>query len=304
MDSFAGMAAFVAAVDKGNYVGAARALDVSPSAIAKSVTRLERRLGVRLLNRTTRRLATTEEGRIFYERCRDILDEVREAEATMLRSREAPRGKLKVSLPNLIGRKLVLPHLGTFAARWPEVELDVMLEDRIVDIVAESVDVAIRTGDLGDSRLIARRLGPQHFVMCGTPDYFGRHGRPRHPRDLAAHRCIHYRFPSDGRLQPWPLCVGPETRLPVSLAFNNSDGILLAVLQGLGIAVLPVYVAREEVAAGRLVPVLSAFTLERGSLWLVWPSTRHLSPKVRVFSDFVVECLKAENYAFEPIVEG
>jgi DNA-binding transcriptional LysR family regulator len=300
MDSLTGIAAFARAAEHGSYVAAGRILGVSASAVAKSVARLEAKLGVRLLERTTRSARLTEEGALFYERCRRILDEVEDAEASLARTRETPRGKLRVSVPHFVGRVLVLPRLGEFVGRYPDIELDLNLDDRLVDIVEDGIDIAVRTGDLADTRLIARRLGPQHFVVCGTPAYFQAHGVPQHPRDLARHRCLHFRFPSSGRLQPWALRPDvAEPPLSGGLVFNNSDGILLAALGGLGIGQLPVYVARDYLADGRLQAVLTGFMAERGSLWLIWPSNRHLSPKVRVFADFVIDCLKADAGATE-----
>lgn len=289
MKSLAGMAAFVHAVEQRSYVAAGRLLGISSSAVAKSISRLEDDLGVRLLQRSSRQFGLTNEGQTFYERCRRILDDVRDAEAALHDAREVPRGRLRVSVPHLVGTTILLPRLSEFMAAYPEVELDLRLDDALVDIVDDDVDLAIRTGELDDSRLVARRLVDQHFVVCASREYFERHGSPLHPRDLSAHECLHFRFPSTGRLQPWAFRrdLG-EVRLPTTMAFDNSDGIRLAVANHLGVGCLPVYVARELTKVVPLQAVLTEFVEPRGSLSVVWPSNRQLSPKVRVFADFVV----------------
>ena len=187
---------------------------------------------------------------------------------------------------------MLFPPLAQFVARYPEIDLDIQLEDRVVDIVGEAVDLVVRTGELADSSLIARRLGPQHFVVCGAPDYFARHPVPRTPCDLATHRGIHFRFPTSGLLQPWPFAAEfAHTPIPGGLTFNNSDGIAQAVLSGVGVGLLPVYVARPFIDSGALCPVLAEYMVPRGSLWLGWPSNRHRSPALRAFADFVIEHL-------------
>ncbi|HEV2673857.1 MAG TPA: LysR family transcriptional regulator [Aliidongia sp.] len=301
MESLSGIAAFVQAAEQLSYAAAGRLLGLSSSAVAKSVARLEARLGVRLLHRTTRRIGLTEEGALFYERCKRILDDIRDAEATVTSARTAPRGRLRVSVPHAVGHFLVLPHLAAYLARYPEIEMELDFDDRSVDVIEEGLDLVIRTGNLADSRLMARRLGGQHFVACGTPGYFDRHGRPGMPQDLARHRCIHFKFPTSGRLQPWPFSTPLDVaRLPKSLVFNNSDAVLWAALEGLGIGLLPVYVAREPLRTGLLQAVLSDDMVERGALWLLWPTHRQLSPKLRVFVDFLTDRLREEIWAFTP----
>lgn len=301
MESLSGLAAFVHAAEQRSYVAAGRILGVSSSAVAKSVARLEARLGVRLLNRTTRSVGLTEEGAAFHERCKRILDEIGDAEAALSQSRARPTGRLRVSVPQIVGHHLLLPHLPDFMARFPDIELDIDFEDRVVDIVAGGLDVAVRSGDLADTRLIARTIGEQHFVVCGSDGYVERHSEPQAPADLAGHACIHFKYPSSGRLAPWafrpPL---DDPRLPASLVFNNTDAGLRAAMDGLGLAHLPVYVALPMIEAGALRPVLTGFMRPFGTLSLVWPSNRQLSPKVRAFVDFTIERLRDRPAAFEP----
>ncbi|PDT34917.1 LysR family transcriptional regulator [Rhizobium sp. M10] len=301
MDGLAGLFALVYAAEQQSYVGAARVAGISPSAIGKSIARLEGRLGVRLFNRTTRSISLTEEGAVLYERYKRIIDDMQDAEAGILRSRQRPTGRLRVSVPHIVGHHLLMPILPMFAARFPEIELDIDFEDRVVDLVAEGLDAVVRSGELADARLIARHLGEQHFVVCGSADYLDRRGRPQTPNDLSGHACIHFKYPSSGRIAPWSF-RDPYERLllPKSLTFNNTDAGLRAAQDGLGLAHLPVYVAQPHIRAGNLVPVLTAFMAPFGSLSLVWPSNRQLSPKVRAFVDFVVENFAARPEAFRP----
>ncbi|MBB2753882.1 UNVERIFIED_ORG: DNA-binding transcriptional LysR family regulator [Rhizobium aethiopicum] len=304
MESLASVFALVYAAEQQSYVGAARVAGVSPSAIGKAVARLESRLGVRLFNRTTRSISLTEEGALLYERYKRIIDDMEDAEATILRSRERPRGRLRVSVPHIVGHHLLMPILPIFAERFPEIELDIDFEDRVIDLIAEGLDVVVRSGELADARLIARYLGEQHFVVCGSPDYCKRHDRPATPDDLARHTCIHFKYPSSGRIAPWAFHQPYERLLlPKNLTFNNTDAGLRAAQDGLGLAHLPVYVAEPHIRAGTLIPVLTAFMAPFGSLSLVWPSNRQLSPKVRAFVDFVVENFAARPEAFRPAAD-
>ncbi|NTF97842.1 LysR family transcriptional regulator [Rhizobium rhizogenes] len=300
MDGFSSLAAFVHAAEQHSYVAAGRIAGVSPSAIGKAITRLEARLGVRLFNRTTRSISLTEEGAAFYERCKRIIEDLEDAEASLIESQARPRGRLRISVPHIVGHHLLMPILPAFVERFPEIELDVDFEDHVADLVTEGVDIAIRSGELADTGLIARRLGEQHFVVCGSPGYFDREGLPKTPMDLSEHSCIHFRYPTSGRLAPWAF-LPPNERLilPRKLTFNNTDAGLRAALDGLGIAHLPVYVAAPHIRAESLVPVLTSCMVAFGSLSLVWPSNRQLSPKVRAFVDFMAEHLAARPDAFQ-----
>jgi DNA-binding transcriptional LysR family regulator len=300
MDSFSSLAAFVHAAERHSYVAAARIAGVSPSAIGKAIARLEARLGVRLFNRTTRSISLTDEGTAFYERCKRIIDDLEDAEASLMESRRRPRGRLRISAPHIVGHHLLMPILPAFVERFPEIELDIDFEDRITDLVTEGLDIAIRSGELADTGLIARRLGEQHFVVCGSPNYFDRHALPTAPADLVEHTCIHFKYPTSGRLARWAFAPPNEQLiLPRSLTFNNTDAGLRAALDGLGIAHLPVYVAAAHIRGGLLVPVLTSYMVAFGSLSLIWPSNRQLSPKVRAFVDFVAEYLAARPDAFQ-----
>lgn len=296
MDSLRGFTAFLHAVEQRSYVAAARLLGVSPSAISKSVSRLEDRLGVRLLNRTTRSIGVTEEGAVFYERCKRVLDDISDVKDTMRRSANAPKGKLKISVPHVFGQHMLLPLLPEFSERYPEIELDVEFDDQVVDLVANGIDVAIRTGDLADTRLVARKISDQRFVVCGSPEYLRLRGVPESPEDLHQHSCIQFKYPSSGRKAPWSF-RDPHTNCSVSrsLVFNSTEAGLWAALHGMGLAHLPEYAVNARLQSGELRAVLTEYMQPFGSLWLVWPSNRQLSPKVRAFADHVVKTLNSTN---------
>lgn len=293
MDKLSGLLAFVKAADLGSFVAAGRALELSASAIGKGVARLEQEMGVRLLQRSTRRIQLTEEGRLFHERCRRILEDLDDAQAMLSHVREAPRGRLRVSAP-IVGHHFLLPVIPGFVALYPEVELDINFTDRTVDLIDESIDVAIRSGDLPDSRLVSRPLNPFRLMLCASPGYLARHGTPRVASDLERHATIRFRHPNSGKLLEWPMLRSApdiEGRLRTVLACNNMEAVLGATLRGLGIACMPDFLAREMLAEGRLAGVLDKEFAAGGEFKALWPSSRHLSPKVRVFVDHLCKHL-------------
>ncbi|MBL7241180.1 LysR family transcriptional regulator [Komagataeibacter rhaeticus] len=305
MDALSGLEPFVFAARFRSYVKAGRHLGISSSAVAKSVSRLEARLGVQLLNRTTRSIGLTEAGVVFYERCRQALEVIRDAEATLHHAKGSPSGRLRVNVPHIVGRHLLMPLIADFVSRYPEIELDIALEDRIVDLIEEDIDVVIRSGNLPDSRLIARRLGDQHFITCASASYLEASSRPLLPAEIQNHRCLRYRYPNTGLFAPW--VYGPphdQVRLPETMIFNNSDAALRAAADGLGLVHLPVYVARDAIASGHLIPLFEKYCMPIGSLWIIWPAARTLSPKVRAFADFVLERFAAMPEAFMPFRDG
>ena len=297
MNNLPGLMAFVRTADLGSFAAAAPRLGISPSAVGKAVTRLENELGVRLLQRTTRSLRLTEEGRVFHERCRGILDELDDARDALLRTRETPRGRVRLSAP-IVAYHLLLPVLPALLARYPEIELDLDFTDRIVNLIDEGVDIAIRSGELPDSRLKMRSLRPFQLLLCASPDYLERHGIPRHPHDLIKHVGIGFRYPNSGRLQAWPLLLPPgepDLRIRHRLTCNNMEALHGAVLSGLGIGCLPDFLAAEALDQKRLVALLMDHLDAPGQFNLIWPSNRHLSPKVRAVVDFLVDHLVADS---------
>jgi DNA-binding transcriptional LysR family regulator len=290
MESLSGFNVFVQVAETRSFVAAGRALGISASAIGKSVARLEERLGVRLFHRSTRSMTLTAEGMMLLERSRRVLAEIEAAEQELSQSASVPKGRLRISLPLVSG--LVLPVLADFMRAYPAVELDLSFTDRMVDVVEEGYDAVVRTGELLDSRLSSRQLGSFATVIVGSPAYFAQHGVPQRPADLAGHPCMHYRFPNSGKLEVWPLlreAGEAEPRLPTSMICDNAETRVWFALQGLGIACLPAFAVRAELAAGTLRTVLDDYVDRTVTFRLLWPSGRHLMPRLRAFIDFMAE---------------
>lgn len=294
MDNLNGIVAFVRTAETLSFVEAGRKLGISASAVGKAIAKLEASLGVRLFHRTTRRVSLTHEGQHFHERCHRILEELRDAEAMLSKAAQTPRGRLRVSLP-VIGYRFLLPVLPAFSTRYPDVELDLDFNDRIVDVVEGGFDAVIRSGLLTDSSLMSRRLGPFRFVLCASPEYVARTGQPRTVAELVEHDCVRYRFPTTGRLQPWTFGEDDEPpRLRTSMTCNNMEALRGAVIAGFGIGFVPDFLVRDALACGSLVTVLDDLAIPPGQFSVLWPSSRQLSPKLRVFVDFMCERLFVE----------
>lgn len=290
LDSLSSFNVFVQVAETRSFVTAGRLLGVSASAVGKSVSRLEQRLGVRLFHRSTRSITLTAEGLLFLERSRRILAEIEAAEAELSQNNATPRGRLRVSLPLVSG--LVLPVLADFMAAYPEIQLDLDFSDRLVDVIEEGFDAVVRTGEPQDSQLVARRLGSFRLRLIGSPAYFAQHGLPRRPSDLARHLCLHYRNPSSGKLESWSLRNDPdepEWQLPISMVCNNIETRLCFAQRGQGIAYLPDFAIRDALTNGTLCTVLDDYLQHSNTFHVLWPSGRHLSPKLRVFVDFLSE---------------
>lgn len=288
IESLSGLMAFVKTVETGSFITASERLGISASATGKSVARLERALGVTLLNRSTRRLSLTDEGQLFFERARRIVLDVEEAQFALSQAAGRPVGRLRISMP-AIGYRMLLPILPEFVARFPDIDLDLDFTDRLVDLIGEGVDVAIRSGTLGDSQLRVRRLGSYRLLLVAAPAYLQQHGTPTTPQQLSAHRCLHYRFSQTGQLMAWNLPDAPLLALPEKLVFSNLEAQLSATVQGLGIAYVPDFAIRRELEEGRLVALLPTHTQAGGQFSLLWPDNRHMLPKLRAFIDFMCE---------------
>ncbi|MBN5182932.1 LysR family transcriptional regulator [Serratia marcescens] len=291
MESLGSLDVFMRVSESRSFTAAGQQLGISASAVSKTIARLEERLSVRLFHRSTRTVNLTPEGALFLERCRRILSEVKEAEAELLQTRGTPQGKLRISLPSL--GTLFMPKLGDFKRRYPEIELDIDYSDRLVDVIEEGFDAVIRSGTPSDSRLVARRLGTCRKVFVGAPGYFSKVGMPRKPEGLTSHARLHYRFPSTGKLDVWPL--GDKTEMiperPASMVTNTLDPQVCFAEQGLGIAYLPEIAVRRQLEQGSLVTVLDDYDRENMVFHVLWPSGRHLSVKIRLFVDFVTSHL-------------
>ncbi|MEC5321065.1 LysR substrate-binding domain-containing protein [Brenneria populi subsp. brevivirga] len=288
MDNLNGLLAFVRAAQSHSFASAGERMGISASAVGKSVARLEGKLNVRLFNRSTRRISLTDEGQLFFERCQHIVAQLEEAEQELVRISAVPRGKLRITAP-AIGYRMLLPHLSEFRQRYPEVELDFDFSDRMVDVIEEGFDIAIRSGELSSSQMMSRRIGPFRFAIVGSPAYFAANPPPQTPADLRHHACLRYRFPSNGQWQEWDIHGAEPLTLPLALSSNNLESLLQSALQGLGIAYVPEFIVRRYLDAGELVSALSSYLQDGGKFSVVWPSSRHMLPKVRVFIDFLTE---------------
>ena len=293
MDKLSGLLAFVRTAERGSFVAAGRELALSASAVGKAVAKLEEELGVRLMHRSTRSVQLTEEGRQFHERCRRILEDLDDARAQLGQATAAPRGRLRVSAP-IVGHHFLMPLVPGFLAACPEVELDLVFTDRTVDLIEESVDIAIRSGTLPDSRLVSRPLNAFRLLLCASPDYLARQPAPTAVAQLEAHVAVRFRHPNTGKLLDWPLPPGSQevnSRLRTVLACNNIEALKSAALRGVGIACMPDFLVRDELAAGRLCEVLAGEVGMAGRFNAVWVSSRQLSPRIRAFVDWLTEGL-------------
>ncbi len=298
MESLSDVAVFVQVVRDGSFTKAADRLELSRSVVSKYVTRLEERLGARLLNRTTRRLSLTEAGRVFYERSRRGLEEIEEAETEVSRLQGEARGLLRVNSPMSFGILHITPLLPEFLAENPEVSVDMNLDDRKVDVIEEGFDVSIRITDLPDSSLVARRLGPCRHAVVAAPAYLEKHGVPRTPDDLRDHNIIAYQYQESAT--DWHFLTEDKEQITVpvsgSIQMNNSLALREALLGGIGITRTPTFVVGKDIAAGKLVSLLPSYQTLEVSIYLVYPQRRHLSPKVRAFVDFVAARISSDPY--------
>ena len=287
MDSFA-INVFVHVADTRSFVGAGRAVGVSASGIGKSITRLEQTLGVRLFHRSTRSVTLTAEGEMFLERARRIREEFDAAQAELSQTTRVPTGRLRIGLP-MISEPFLLT-LAAFQKRYPEVELDLDFDNRHVDVIDEGYDAVIRSGSIDDSRLTSRTLGSFQMWLVGSPDYFARRGTPQHPSDLLEHDCIQFRMPNTGRLQTWQLRQepgAPELGLGRRITCNTNEARRCFALEGVGIAYMSDFTVKDALQTGSLVRVLDQYTVEQNTFRLLWPSGKHMTPKLRAFIDFV-----------------
>lgn len=290
MDRFDEMQSFVRVVDSGGISAAAEKMGIAKSAVSRRLQELENRLGVELLRRTTRRIALTEEGRQFYERCVRILDEVAEVENSLINEQQLVQGLVRIAAPLSLP---LWPLLGEFMQRHPGVRIDLDLEDRYIDILREGVDLAIRIGQLNDSSLVAKRLAPIRVVLCASPAYLERHGEPQTPEQLSEHQGLSYANLTEQRQWSFTDVSGKEHlgRPSIRMRANNGDVLLQAALDGLGIAVMPRFICYRELASGRLCELLSGYNTEESAAYALYPSRRHLPQRVRLLIDFLAERL-------------
>jgi len=295
MRNLQGLLAFVESARLGSLSGAARKLDLTPAAVSKSVLKLESELGVRLFNRSTRRLRLTAEGEAFLQRAELVLRTLDEAVAEVSAATQTPAGKVRISVGAFFGRHWVVPALPALAARYPALQLEVDLENRPVDLVAEGVDIGIRGGIVRDSSLIARRICALPLVLVASPDYLARRGVPAEPGDLAGHDLLHFAHLRGGRV--WPMSRGDARVLvPVAPRLELNDGwaLRLAALEGAGICQLPGFIVGEDIRLGRLVPVLGDWQAGQVPLHAVYPDNRLIAQRVKAFVAFLARKARAE----------
>ncbi len=291
MPALQSLLAFSETAKRGSFAAASREIGTDPSTLAKSVSRLEASLGLRLFHRTTRQVRLTPDGERLFERCQRLLAEFEALQVEASGVRAEPSGVLRIDMPIVFGRKVVLPVIARLLANHPRLHLDARFSDALVDMLRDGIDVAIRVGALQDSTLVARRIGSQDMLMCASPGYIARLGEPRRVEDLAAHHPIVFRMPSSGRDRPWQLTVRgkPVTLQPSArVRFNDGDAMVEGACMGLGIAQLPHYMVEDAIAAGRLTELLPKLRPSPLPIHAVIPANRMVPPRVRAFLDLMV----------------
>ncbi len=297
MDRLRALQAFARVVELGGFTKAADSLQMSKTTVSDLVQSLEKYLGVRLLQRTTRRVTVTPDGAAFYERCAQILADLDEAEASVMQSRVAAKGRLRVDLPSALARLFIIPQLPPFLARYPDLRLELGMGLRPVHLLEEGIDCVVRIGMQPDSSLIARRVGTMSFVCCASPAYLREHGTPRRPEELSAHRCVNYISNRTGRVIDWEFARGRqkvELTLDGVLALNDHDAYVVAGLMNFGIVKVANYVASPYLESGQLTQVLTDWTTEQLPISVIYPQSRHLSAKVRIFVEWVSELIQQD----------
>jgi DNA-binding transcriptional LysR family regulator len=289
MDRLTGMETFVRVVELGGFTAAAAAANISPTMVSNHIRALERRLGARLLNRTTRRQSLTDIGTTYYAQCLDILGRIDSAESNARDQRSRPAGRLRISAPITLGAHLLVPAFAEYLREYDEVQIELQLNDRVVDLIDEGFDAAFRFGELPDSSLIARPLRSLNRVVCASPTYLTRHGIPQKPGDLLNHNCLAFHYVHPERDWVFPGANGQSVRIAGQLTVNNGPALLQAALADIGIAMLPDYLVAEDLAAGRLVRLFPEYDFERAPLQLIYLPDRHMTPKMKSFVDFIMQ---------------
>lgn len=292
MHAFSSIPVFVAVVESGGFSAAADKMHITKSAVSKRINQLEDELGIRLLNRTTRKLSLTEAGHRYYEYVSQSLSLAQQGIDAVTELQGKPRGKLKLTAPMSFGVLHIAPLVAEFLQHYPDVEIDLQLEDQMVDLIQEGFDLGIRIGHLPDSNLIAKRLSPCHSVLCASPSYIEQHGAPNKPSDLAKHNCLQYSYFRGGTEWSFLYQGGEHKVVPKGrLSINNSEAIRRALLEGLGIGQLPTFIVAKDIKANNLSIVMPEYQLPTHAVYAVFPQRKHMPLKVRAFLDFISERL-------------
>lgn len=292
MNKLQAMEVFVRVVETGGITRAADSLQMAKATATTLIQQLEAALGVKLLNRTTRSVSVTTDGTAYYERCVAVLAQIRETEESLAQRHATPSGRLRVDVPTLMARSVIVPALPTFFARYPDIELQLGCSERRADLIEEGIDCAVWSGELEDSSLVARRVGQLFFATCASPSYLAAHGQPRHPNELATHRCINHFSPRTGKTFDWVFAknsVRIQTSLRGHIALDDENSYVAAAEAGLGIAQIPAFVLKEAMERASLELVLGDWFPEPVPLNIVYPENRHLSSKIRVFVDWTAD---------------
>lgn len=288
MQPWEGVSEFVAVAETESFTAAAKRLGISTAQVSRQISAIEHRLDTKLLYRTTRKVSLTEEGMLYYQHCRQVLDGLDEAERALSSLKGTPQGCLKLTAPVAYGEKYILPIVNDFMLNYPSVEMDVELTNRQVNLIDAGIDLAIRIGKLADSSLMAKRISQRKNFVCASPAYLKRYGEPHSLSELSQHNCLignydYWRFIDQGRER--------QIKINGRLRCNTGHGLRDAALKGIGIAQLPNYYISQDLEAGTLIPLLTAYQEPNEGVWALYPQNRHLSPKVRLMVDFLAEQL-------------
>lgn len=298
MNPFEEMRTFVRVVETGSLSAASERMEIAKSAVSRRLSELESRLGVQLLNRTTRRINLTESGRQYYSHCQRILTDLEESEQLISSVHTELRGTIRIAAPLSFGITHLSPVLDDFLVEHPELTLDLNLNDRMVNLMDEGVDLGIRIGQLDDSSFIARRLAPAKTFLCASPKYLQQHGEPRHPEDLKQHRGLSYSNVSENQLWQFTKPDGNSisVRIPHRMRANNGDVLLKAAIDHLGVLATTTFIAHQAVESGLLKPILCDYRLKEFSVYAIYPTQRHLPTRIRSLIDYLVKRFGDEPY--------
>ncbi len=295
MESFGAIPVFVAVVEYGGFSPAARFLGISKSAVSKRITQLEEQLGVKLLHRTTRKLSLTEAGEHYYEHASKANAAAQDAEDAVAQLQGEPQGRLRINTPMSFGRLHMAPMIPEFLKKYPKISIDLVMDDKVVDLVSGSFDIAIRTGELADSSLVARRLAPLNSVLCASPEYLKTNSVPQQLDDLLQHNCLSFSYSND--VKEWSF-IKEDKRFNIEVTgnyqVNNSEALRDAVLQGLGIARLPTFVAGPDIKSGKIIPLFTDYQMPSQVISAVLIERQFMPAKVRAFLDFSIAFFGSE----------
>ena len=300
MDRLHLMTVLVAVGEEASFAAAGRRLGMSAPAVTRAIATLEKNLGVKLLNRTTRRVTVTPDGAAYYDRTVRLLTDLDDIEASMTNARANPRGRLRVDVGSSVAQLLIIPHLADFQTRFPDIQLDLGVSDRTVDLIGDNVDCVIRGGELSDQSLVARRIGNLEFITVASTDYLARKGTPQHPLELEEkHTSLLYFSPQSGRHYPLEFRKGAESidiNGPYQVSVNEANAYVTAALHGMGVAQITSFQAQKHLKAGTLVQLLPDWTQPLLPVYVVYPPNRHLSAKVRAFVDWTAELFQRDPH--------